>query len=129
MTLARFQQLRPLVLRRLRRVQPLELAPRLLNGESFGRSGPAENKMKTKLLTSVSGVMLSLASLMGSEVASSRLGLKPGEAKAKMETAAIQIATLRSNIVQTLVQLDKVRNPQNRQTNLQEFGRNLTSLE
>lgn len=46
-----------------------------------------------------------------------------------MEAAALEIATLRSNIVETLVQLDRVRNPQNRQANFQEFGRSLTSLE
>jgi hypothetical protein len=55
--------------------------------------------------------------------------LKPGEAKAKMEAAALEIATLRSNIVQTLVQLNRVHDPQNRQASLQEFGRSLTSLE
>ena len=85
--------------------------------------------MKTNLLASVSVAMLSLGGLMASETPPSRPALNPGEAKAKMEAAAVEIATLRSNIVQTLVLLDKVRNPQNRQVNFQEFGRSLTSLE
>jgi len=73
--------------------------------------------------------MLSIAGLMASEAAPSRAEITPGEAKAKMEAAALEIATLRSNIVQTLVQLDQVRNPQNRLAKFQEFGRSLASLE
>jgi hypothetical protein len=74
-------------------------------------------------------IALSLAGIRTTAAASSETALKPGEAKAKMAAASLEIGTLRSNIVATLVQLDQVRNPQNRQANLQEFGRNLTSLE
>src|SRR6185436_2670766 len=54
--------------------------------------------------------------------------LSPAEAKAKLESSAVEIATLRSNIFLTLTELDQMRNPQNRQAAFQRFSAQLTNV-
>jgi hypothetical protein len=71
---------------------------------------------------------LSIAGLFPRVADASEAALKPGEAKAKMEAARLDIATLRSNIFLTLVELDQVRRAENRQTQLQRFGLQLTNM-
>jgi hypothetical protein len=85
--------------------------------------------MKARFLLCVSVIAVWLAGLVPTWAAPQEAAFKPGEAKAKMDAARLEIATLRSNIVQTLVQLDKVRNPENRPAALEEFGTQLTRVE
>jgi len=85
--------------------------------------------MKTRFLLFVSVITLWFAGLVPTWAASEEAAFKPGEAKAKLEAAHLEIANLRSNIVQTLIQLDQVRSPQNRPAALQEFGNQLTQIE
>lgn len=54
--------------------------------------------------------------------------LATGEPKARMEAACLEIATLRSNIVLTLIQLDEVRRAENRTEQLQKFSLQLTNM-
>ena len=75
------------------------------------------------LLIALSVVGLSTASLSASEPSA-----MPGKAKAKMEAACLEIATLRSNIFLTLVQLDEVRRAENRQEQIKKFGLQLTNM-
>lgn len=65
---------------------------------------------------------------LGSALAAT-VNLRPAEAKAKMAEAALEIATLRSNIVLTLQMLDQVRNPTDRQAQFQKFGTQLDLME
>jgi hypothetical protein len=87
--------------------------------------------MRTMKLTHVIfslATALSIAGLFPRVADASEAALKPGEAKAKMEAARLDIATLRTNIVLTLVELDQVRRAENRQTQLQRFGLQLTNM-
>jgi hypothetical protein len=73
-------------------------------------------------------IVASIACLFPGLARPSEATLNPGEAKAKMNAARLEIATLRSNIFSTLVELDKVRNPENRQAQLQKFGLHFTNM-
>jgi hypothetical protein len=75
-------------------------------------------------------VVLTCILLAGLEVktVAAETQLSPAEAKAKLESSAVEIATLRSNIFLTLTELDQMRNPQNRQAAFQRFSAQLTNV-
>jgi len=82
--------------------------------------------MKTKLILCHFMVALSVAGLF--PTTSPAAAPTAAESKAKLQAACEEIVTLRTNIVFTLEQLDRVRNPQNRQEEFQKFRLQLTNM-